>query len=178
MKYEVISAAAIVLLGIGSQVQAADTSLLLNKANVINYEEIQMAKTAKDKAGDNQPLATFAQTLEADHKANEDALTALSRQKGIKIDGTPADVDSKVKAMDNLDGRAFDEAFLKDEVTGHEKAVALFEHARSQFAGDPEMELYIGQTLPVIKAHLEMAKDLEHHLNNSSSDSSASNKVD
>ena len=89
MKYEIIiSAAAFALLGLaGAKAQAADASVLLNKANVINYEEIQMAKTAKSKAGDNQSLTTFAETLEADHKANEEALTALSRQKGVRIGG-------------------------------------------------------------------------------------------
>jgi hypothetical protein len=28
----------------------------------MNYEEIQTAKTAKDKAGDNQSLTTYAET--------------------------------------------------------------------------------------------------------------------
>ena len=56
MKYKIIiSTAALAMLGIaGAPAQAADASALLNKANVINYEEIQMAKTAKSKAGDNQ----------------------------------------------------------------------------------------------------------------------------
>ncbi|MBV8454149.1 MAG: DUF4142 domain-containing protein [Deltaproteobacteria bacterium] len=142
--------------------------MLLNKANVINYEEIEMAKTAKDKVNNNQGLTTFADILEADHKVNEDAVAALARQKGVKIEGTPASVDVKVKQLDNLTGGAFNEAFLRTEITDHEKAIALFERARSEAAADPEMELYIGETLPVMKAHLEMAKELQHHLKSSS----------
>ena len=42
----------------------ASVSRLLNKANSINYEEIEMAKLASDKAGDNQALLTFAKTMQ------------------------------------------------------------------------------------------------------------------
>jgi putative membrane protein len=160
----------------GTKAQAADPSILLNKANVINYEEIQMAKTAKSKAGDNQSLTSFAETLEADHKANEEALTALSRQKGVWIEGTPAEADVKVKELVNLDGGVFNEVFLKDEIADREKAIALFEHARTTFADDPDMELYIGQTIPIMQAHLEMAKGIHRHLSKSSPQSPANNK--
>lgn len=178
MKLEIISAATIAFLGLGvTQAGAASNpSVLLNKANVINYEEVEMAKTAKDKAGDNQGLITFADTLEGDHKANEDALTALARHKGIKIDDTPADADAKVKALDNLSGGAFNQAFIKAEIADHEKAISLFEHARAAATGDPDMELYIGETIPVMKAHLEMAKDLEEHMGSSSPENPANNK--
>jgi predicted outer membrane protein len=173
----IVSAAAFALLSIaGTKAQAADPSILLNKANVINYEEIQMAKTAKSKAGDNQSLTFFAETLEADHKANEEALTALSRQKGVRIEGTPAEADVKVKELVNLDGGAFNEVFLKDEIADREKAIALFEHARTTFADDPDMELYIGQTIHIMQAHLEMAKGIHRHLSKSSPQSPANNK--
>lgn len=64
-----------------AQESNASVSRLLNKANAINYEEIEMSKLASDKAGDNQALLTFAKTMKGDHQANEDAVTALSRQK-------------------------------------------------------------------------------------------------
>jgi putative membrane protein len=178
MKRELISAVAITLMGLAAPqaMAAADPSVLLNKANVINYEEIQMARTARDKAGDNQGLTTFADTLEADHKANEDAVAALARQKGIKLESTPASADAKVKELDNLSGGAFNEAFLKAEIADHEKAIALFEQVRSQDADDPDMELYIGETIPVMKAHLEMAKDLREHLTKTSTESPANNR--
>ena len=89
---------------------------------------------------------------------------------------TTAEADTKVKELDNLDGGAFNEAFLKSEIADHEKAIALFEHARSAFAGDPDMELYIGQTIPIMQAHLEMAKGIQRHLSESSPQSPADNK--
>jgi hypothetical protein len=53
---------------------------------------------------------------------------------------------------------------------------SLFEHARAAFAGDPDMELYIGQTIPIMQAHLEMAKGIQRHLSESSPQSPANNK--
>jgi putative membrane protein len=171
-----LAATALTVFAIGPSVQAADLSNLLNKANTMNYEEVQMAKTAKDKAGDNQALITFADTLKGDHEANEEAVTALSRQKDIKIEGTPASVDQKDDAIDKLDGGSFNEAFLTDEVKDHEQAISYFKSARSEFKEDRDAEIYIDQTLPVLEAHLEMAKNLRHQMEMGSNENPENNK--
>src|SRR5215469_14787468 len=123
-------------------------SRLLNKANAINYEEVEMAKLAKDKAGDNQALMTLAKTMQGDHQANEDAVTALSRQKNVKIEGTPAAIDTREKHFENLNGGAFNEAFLSEAVEGHSKALRFFESEKGKFHGDPDVNLYLAETIP------------------------------
>lgn len=120
----------------------------------MNYEEIQHAKTAKDKAGEHQPLITYAETLKADHEANQEAVKALTAQKNVKLNTTPEKVDEQVKALDKLDGGAFNAAFLQDEIKDHEKALREFKTARSGFNEDPDVKLYIDETIPVLKAHL------------------------
>lgn len=172
----VIATGTIAVCAFAGRSNAADISTLLNKANAINYEEVQMAKTAKDKAGDNQPLLTFAATLKADHEANEDAVTALARQDNVKIEGTPASLDQKDKALDHLDGGAFNEAFLKDEIKGHEEALAFYKQARSEYSGDRDAEIYIDQTVPIVQAHLEMAKNLRKQMRMGSDENPENNK--
>jgi putative membrane protein len=157
-------------------VQAADLSSLLNRANAINYEEVQMAKTAKDKADDNQPLITFADTLKGDHEPDEEAVTALSRQKNVKIEGTPASVDRKEDAIDKLSDESFNQAFLSDELKAHQKALTYFKDARSSFHGDRDAEIYIEQTIPVLQAHLEMAKSLRGQMEMGRDENPANNK--
>jgi predicted outer membrane protein len=171
-----LAATALVAFTAVPTVKAADLSGLLNKANTINYEEVQMAKTAKDKAGDNQALITFADTLKGDHEANEEAVTALSRQKNVKIEGTPASVDQKDDAIDKLSGGSFNQAFLNDEVRDHEKALTYFKEARSSFRGDRDAEIYIEQTIPVLEAHLEMAKSLRRQMEMGSNENPENNK--
>lgn len=178
MQHKLTFSVAAVTLGFGlvAANAQADVSTLLNKTNVINYEEVQMAKTAKDKAGDNQPLLTFAATLKADHEANEDAVTALARQKNVKIDPTPADADEKNKVLDKLDGASFNAAFFKDEIRGHEEALEYLKQSKSEMSGDRDAELYIDQTIPIVKAHLEMAKALQKQMQMGSSENPDNNK--
>ena len=109
-------------------------SPLLNKANAMNYEEIELAKLARDKAGDNQALITFAKTLESDHKANEDSVTALSRQENITLNGTPASIDQKYKRMESLNGAEFNRAFLNDAVKDQSEALVFFEADKTKSA--------------------------------------------
>jgi predicted outer membrane protein len=154
---------------------AQDASALLNKANQMNYEETETAKLAHDRAGDNQALLTYADTIKGDHEANEEAVSALSRQKSIKLNGTDS---SKVdnSPLRNLKGGAFNEAYLADQVQGHKDALEAFMSAKGQFRGDPDMELYVQQTIPVLQAHLKMAENLKNHISSASTENPENNK--
>lgn len=159
-----------------AQESNAGVSRLLNKANAINYEEIEMAKLAHDKAGDNQAMLTLAKTMQDDHQANEDAVTALSRSKNVKIQGTPASIDTREKHFEGLNGGAFNEAFLKEAVEGHAKALQFFEGEKGKFHGDPDVNLYVAETIPVIRAHLDMARAMKAQLGNNSRENPENNK--
>jgi putative membrane protein len=162
-------------LALAGSAWAQDAAALLNKANQMNYEEIETAKMAHDKAGDNQALLTYADTIKADHEANEESVSALSRQKSVKLEGTNTDkVDNG--PLKDLKGGAFNEAYLSDQVQGHKEMLSAFESARSQFKGDPDMELYVQQTVPVLEAHLKMAENLKRHLSEGSTENPADNK--
>lgn len=154
---------------------AMDASALLNKANQINYEETETAKLAHDKAGDNQALITYADTIKGDHEANEESVSALSRQKSIKLEGTDSTKVDKSPLKD-LKGGAFNEAYLADQVQGHKEALSAFKSAQGQFRGDPDMELYVQQTIPVLQAHLKMAENLKSHISAASPENPANNK--
>ncbi len=171
-----IGALAIAFSGVAyARMPAPDAAALLNKANQINYEEIETAKTAHDKAGDNQALVTYADTIKGDHEANQEAVTALSRQMSVKLEGTDT---SKTKSnpMADLKGGAFNEAYLNDQVMGHKDALTAFKSARGTFKGDPDMELYVEQTIPVLEAHLKMAQSLKSHLSTASAENPSTNK--
>jgi putative membrane protein len=171
-KVIVMGAIALAFTGSGSA-WAQDVSTLLNKANQMNYEEIETAKWAHDKAGDNQALMTYAATIRHDHEANEKAVEALSRQKNVKLDSTNTD---KVNNLKDLKGGAFNETYLADQVQGHREALAMFKNAQSQFKGDPDTSLYIQQTIPVLQAHLKLAENLKAHLSTAGAENPENNK--
>ena len=154
---------------------ADDAATLLNKANQMNYEEQETAKIAHSKAGDNQALVTYADTIRGDHEANEEAVSALSRQKSIKLEGTNTDKVEK-SSLKHLSGGAFNDAYLNDQIKGHKDALEMFKSAESNYRSDPDMELYIQQTLPVLQAHLKMAENLRRHVSPMSAEDPSNNK--
>jgi putative membrane protein len=129
----------------------------------MNYEEQETAKIAHNKAGENQALITYADTIRGDHEANEEAVSALSRQKSIKLEGTNPDKVEK-NSLKDLSGGAFNDAYLDDQIKGHKEALSMFESAKGTYASDPDVKLYIEQTLPVLQAHLKMAQNLRRHV--------------
>ena len=171
-----LGALVIAFSGVGyASTAAPDAAALLNKANQMNYEEVETAKTAHSKAGDNQALMTYADTIRGDHEANEEAVTALSRQKSIKLEGTDT-TNTKSSPIADLKGGAFNDAYLKDQVSGHQDALSAFKSAKGTFKGDPDMELYVEQTIPVLEAHLKMAQNLKTHLSEMPAENPANNK--
>ena len=152
-----------------------DAAALLNKANQMNYEEQETAKIAHNKAGDNQALMTYADTIRGDHEANEEAVSALSRQKSIKLEGTNPDKLEK-NSLKDLSGGVFNDAYLDDQIKGHKEALSIFESAEGSYASDPDMKLYIEQTLPVLQAHLKMAQNLRRHVSPMSAEDPSNNK--
>src|SRR5882762_4321269 len=152
-----------------------EAARLLNKANQMNYEEQETAKIAHSKAGDNQALITYADTIRGDHEANEEAVSALSRQKSIKLEGTNSDKVEKAP-MKDLSGGAFNDAYLDEQIKGHKDALSMFESAKGNYKSDPDMELYIEQTLPVLQAHLKMAQNLRHRISPMSAEDPSNNK--
>ena len=171
---KILSAGVFAIAFTGSAWAVEDAAALLNKANQINYEETETAKLAHENAGDNQALMTYADTIKADHQANEEAVSALSRQKSIKLEGTDSD---KVEhsPLRDLKGGAFNQAYLEDQVKGHKVALGVFERAKSEFKGDRDMELYVDQTIPVLEAHLKMAENLRR-MEGSSTENPENNK--
>jgi putative membrane protein len=165
MKTRSIACVATLLVGfsVPSMALARTTNVasLLNMANQMNNEEQDNAKELRSKAGDNQALVSMADTLTADHKANQVALETLAKQKNITLNDYKPNKAAEDR-LDNLKGARFDSAFLKMDVKDHKNAIAEFKKAQVNLSGDPDVKVYIDQTLPVLESHLKMAENLRH----------------
>jgi putative membrane protein len=135
---------------------------VLNRANQMNQEEQNMMSLAQNKAGDNQALKTMAVTISADHKANQQALEALAKQENVDLKNTENNSPA-YNRLKNLNGAAFNQAFLNDQIRDHEQALRLFQDARNQ-AQSRGMRVYLGQTIPILRAHLQMAKNMKNDM--------------
>jgi putative membrane protein len=165
MKTSTVAFSAALLFVLGTPVLASDQSAnlasLLNEANQMNNEEQDMAKELKSKAGDNQALATMAETMREDHKANQAALEALANQKNVTLKSYEKNKAAQDQ-LDNLKGGQFNRIFLNMDIHDHEKALAAFRRAKTEFSSDAEVRVYIDQTIPVLEAHLKMAQNLHN----------------
>ncbi|MFO1501402.1 MAG: DUF4142 domain-containing protein [Verrucomicrobiota bacterium] len=119
--------------------------------------EVMVGKLAVEKGQDAQ-VKQLGQRLQDDHsKANEE-LMQIAQKRGVVL--TEDDSRKDEKAMTKLHdktGAAFDQAFVENALTDHEKDIQKFQRA-SQEVNDAELKGFIEKTLPVLRQHLEMAR--------------------
>jgi putative membrane protein len=137
--------------------------------------EVELGRLASQKAS-NDRVKQFGQKMVDDHsKANNDLKQAAS-QESIEL---PADTDAKHKQamqkLSGLSGAAFDKAYMAEMVKDHVHDVQEFEKA-SKAPGESPVKQFAASTLPTLKEHLQMARDLNNEVKGSASKSGASDK--
>ena len=132
--------------------------------------EVEMGKLAAQKASSDR-VKQFGQKMVDDHtKANNDLKQAAS-QAGIEL---PADSSEKHKKMEQklsgLSGAAFDKAYMDMMVKDHVEDVKEFEKA-SKAPGNSPIKMFASSTLPTLKDHLQMARDIDNEVKGTASKS-------
>jgi putative membrane protein len=125
--------------------------------------EVELGKLASEKAS-NERVKQFGQKMVDDHsKANND-LKAAAGQEGIDL---PADTSEKNKKLaqklSGLSGAAFDKAYMDAMVKDHVEDVKEFEKA-SKAPGDSPVKTFAANTLPTLKDHLQMAREIDNEV--------------
>jgi putative membrane protein len=138
-----------------------DMTSLLNQANQMNHEEIDAANTALNKDGNNLAIKSFANTMKEDHKVNQNAVEALANKENISLSDYHKPAEDK--NLSNMNGMAFTNQFLQDQIQDHQKAIQQFESARNEVT-NPHVKMYIDETLPVLQAHLKTAQNLQRDM--------------
>ena len=121
--------------------------------------EVQLGKLAADRAASPE-VKQFAQRLVQDHTTANQELMTIAKQKDISV---PKDVDDThedvVKLFSRLEGAEFDREFLRYQVMHHEKDTAAFA-LQAKDGQDPELKAFSAKQLPILKEHLQQARDL------------------
>lgn len=121
--------------------------------------EVALGQLALQKSSSTQ-TKQLAQHIVDDHTKANEQLVALARQKQITVTPEPdAAAKQKMDKLQQLNGEAFDRAYAQAMVKDHEKAIQLFTKA-SNGAKDADIKQFATQTLPVLKNHLQMAREL------------------
>jgi putative membrane protein len=129
------------------------------QAAIGGMAEVSTAQLALQRAT-SADVKKFAQRMLDDHSKANRELTSLATSKQIAL---PRTVDQKHRAMADrlarLQGAEFDREYMKGQVKDHKEAVDLFQ-AEADQGRDADLKAWASRTLPTLKEHLKMARDM------------------
>lgn len=129
------------------------------KAAESDLAEIATSKLALQKA-ESDKVKQFAQHMIDDHTKTSEKLKPMAQAKGIELPSTPDKEHQKAMAkLEKLSGDKFDREYMTGQVKDHEKAVSLFER-EAKGGRDAEFKQFASETVPTLREHLQMAKDI------------------
>lgn len=122
--------------------------------------EVGMARLALQKSS-NESVKQYAQKMIDDHTAAGEELTQVASMKGITL---PMQPDAKQMAMmtklQSLSGAEFDMMYVKESgVKAHQDMEKLF-MKESMSGKDMDAKAFASKTLPTVRMHLQMARDM------------------
>jgi putative membrane protein len=128
--------------------------------------EVALGRMAATKAQD-AGVKKFGQRMVTDHTKANDELNAAAREDGVTIpQGLSEEHKGDAARLSSLEGAEFDKAYMKLMVSDHEEDVALFEK-EANTGKDTNVKAFAQKTLPVLKEHLQMAKDIQQRVGDS-----------
>jgi len=121
--------------------------------------EVEIARLALKKSS-NDSVREYAQKMIDDHTMAGDELKQLASAKGVSL---LMDMDTKLVAMmakmQGMSGMEFDMMYVKEAgVKAHQDMEKLF-MKESMSGKDMETKAFAAKTLPVVRMHLQMARE-------------------
>lgn len=132
-------------------------------AVVANQIDINNAKIAKDKSK-NADILKFAQTMTDDHSAViKQAVALVTKLKVTPKDNAVSkkllsDAEKTQKALRAKSGKAFDKAYIDNEVAYHKAVIAAINDLLIPQSQNAELKKFLQDVVPAFNAHLEHAE--------------------
>lgn len=139
-------------------VTSPDNSFLM-EASQGGMAEVELGKLAASKA-QSPEVKKFGEKMVSDHTKANNELKALAAKKGVVL---PAELSSSQKSelekLKGLSGADFDKEYVELMVDDHEEDVDAFQ-SQADGAKDADIKAFAAKTLPTLKSHLEMIKNI------------------
>jgi putative membrane protein len=138
---------------------SAPPQTFLRQAALTDNSEIQLGQLAQTRGG-SQAAREAGRMLQRDHRASQRASAPLmARYRMRPPAGVLPEARNEMRRLQGLRGRAFDRELATFNVSAHQRAITLFQaQARS---GDRDTAAFARAQLPVLRHHLQMARDLQ-----------------
>jgi len=142
----------------------ATPQTMLQRLHLANQEEIKMGQLAAKNGSDR--IKSYATTLEQDHRQADDQVKQLAKKKSVTLSDTPRNPEMKQRMQhmedrfSSLKGAQFDRAFVNMMSNQHKHLIEMAQ-GWQQSAQDPEVKDLLGQMLPKLQQHAQMADQLK-----------------
>jgi putative membrane protein len=144
----------------------AQIAAIVVTANAVDIDAGKQAETKTQ----NKDVRAFAERMVADHAGVNQQATALVQ----KLHVTPEDNDTSRSLaqggtamrtkLAGLSGKAFDKAYVDNEVTYHETVLGALDKTLIPNASNAELKALLVKVRPAFVAHLEHAKHIQAQL--------------
>ncbi len=142
-------------------IMAPSDAAFAQKVAASGASEIQLARIAYVRA-QSPEVRAFARQMLIDHRDMAIKLDNFALERGYLVAWRiEPDKASTIERLQTLNGAAFDRAYMDEMVAAHEKAVATLQ---TQAASGRETASLAGASLPIVRHHLEMARELDARL--------------
>jgi putative membrane protein len=139
--------------------QTPDDRQFVMQATAAGLAEVNLGNLAAKQA-QNRDVKKFAVRMVKDHtKANQQLDKLADRLRIAPAQAMDAAHQAAADKLAQMNGAAFDRAFMRQIVKDHEQAVSLFE-AEAKHGQDKGLQDFASKALPKLKEHLKMARDL------------------
>lgn len=143
--------------------QEPQVSSFLEVAAQDNIAEVEMAEMAQERAASDD-VKYYAKQIQQSHELAQERLEAIAEKKNVELPDEPGKMHKQeAQQLSQFEGEQFDRQYVQTMVQGHKKAIEKFEQ-QAQSAQDPEVKQYAKQTLPTLRAHLEMGQQLQQQM--------------
>jgi putative membrane protein len=134
----------------------ADTTFVKEAASG-GMMEVELGRLAQQNAT-NPRVKSFAEMMVRDHSKANDELRSMASAKNMMLsDSMTKKHRDHVESMRKVAGKNFDKRYMEMMVKDHTEDVQKFEKA-SNTATDTDLKTWAGNTLPVLRMHLDSAK--------------------
>lgn len=148
-----------------SDAEVASVAVVANQID-INYGEIAKKKSKND------DILKFAETMINDHNAIITQAAALVKKLGVIPQDNAvsqkllADAEKTKKTLLSKSGKAFDKAYIDNEVAYHKAVIAAVEGLLIPEAENKELKTLLENVAPALKTHLEHAIMVQNKFSN------------
>lgn len=140
--------------------EASLATSFLKEAAMSGHAEIELSNIALRQAT-RPEVRDFAQRMVDDHTAANNRAMELARARNIALPSQPDTMHRQAAdRLLSMRGEEFDREYMRLMVSDHEQAVRRFE-AAARDVRDPEVNRFVTRTLPILRDHLEMARNIE-----------------